>query len=233
MDFDVYCDESRPDLFASRRDTIGRYMLIGSVWLPTINADAFKEEIKQIRQRHSVFGEVKWRNVAPSKLGFYLELADWFFAKGEACRFRTIVVEASEVDLTRFHESDQELGFYKFYYQLLHHWILDFNRYRIYVDHKPNRDRRRLPVLRRCLAYTNLTSAIERVQALDSTDSQFIQLADLLTGASAARLHNLAKSPARSQLVERIERHLKRHIGPTARAENKFNVFKIGLGGGW
>jgi hypothetical protein len=34
MDIDVYCEESRPDLFASRRPNIGRYLLIGSVWLP-------------------------------------------------------------------------------------------------------------------------------------------------------------------------------------------------------
>ena len=30
MNIDVFCDESRPDLFATQRNTLGRFMLIGS-----------------------------------------------------------------------------------------------------------------------------------------------------------------------------------------------------------
>ena len=233
MEFDVYCDESRPDLFASKRNETGCFMLIGSVWFPYEQREVFKAEIKELRRRHNAFGEVKWRAVAPSKLEFYLDLVDWFFGNQLACRFRCIVVEADLVDLTKFHESDQELGFYKFYYQLLHHWILDFNQYRVFLDHKRNRDRDRLKVLRRCLAHTNISSNIERVQALDSRDSQFIQLADLLTGAVAARFHDATSSAARLAVIERIETRLGHPIRATARSESKFNVFKIDLGGGW
>lgn len=233
MDFDVYCDESRPDLFASRQEGIGRFMLIGSVWFPTARAGEFKEEIKQIRREHGAYREIKWRAVSPAKCEFYLDLVNWFFAKGTECRFRCIVVEASEVDLPKFHNSDQELGFYKFYYQLLHHWILDFNRYRIFVDHKRNRERDRLQVLRRCLAYANISSSIERVQALNSQDSQFIQLADLLTGATASRFHDATKSTARLSVIRQIEHHLEHQIRPTPRSDSKFNVFKINLHGGW
>ena len=42
MEFDVYCDESRPDLFASRRNETGRFMLIGSVWFASEQRDVFK-----------------------------------------------------------------------------------------------------------------------------------------------------------------------------------------------
>ncbi len=67
MKFDVYCDESRPDLLSSSNPR-ARFMVIGSLWLPRETRGALKSAI-------------------------------------------------------------HELGFYKFYDQLLHHWILDFNEY--------------------------------------------------------------------------------------------------------
>ena len=36
------------------------------------------------------------------------------------------VINKNDVDLYKYHQNDQELGFYKFYYQVLHHWIFDF-----------------------------------------------------------------------------------------------------------
>ncbi len=81
MEFDVYCDESRPDLFASTRNETGRFMLLGSVWFPSEQREVFKAEIKGLRRKHDAFGEIKWRAVAPSKLDFYLDLADWFAEK--------------------------------------------------------------------------------------------------------------------------------------------------------
>jgi len=233
MEFDIYCDESRPDLFASKRNDTGHFIVIGSVWFTSEQREEFKKEIKELRRKHGTFGEIKWRAVAPSKLIFYLDLVNWFFDKHSSCQFRCIVVEANKVNLAKFHESDQELGFYKFYYQLLHHWIFDFNQYHVFLDHKRNRDQDRLKVLRRCLANSNIHSIIERVQALDSHDSQFIQLADLLTGAVAARFHNITESNARLTVIERIETHLGHRIWSTARSESKFNVFKIDLSGGW
>lgn len=234
MDFDIYCDESRPDLFATQSEQVGKYMLIGGVWLESSDRDVFKAELKDLRTRHGIFGEFKWRAVAPSKLSAYLDLVDWFIGKGDACRFRCIVVDAAQVNLSKFHESDQELGFYKFYYQLLHHWILDFNTYSVFIDHKRNRDRERLKVLHRCLQRSNITSELKRVQALDSADSVFIQLADVLTGAVAYRVHESAGSAARTAVVERLERGTGRSLSQaTSRSLHKFNVFKINLSGGW
>ncbi|HVA47717.1 MAG TPA: DUF3800 domain-containing protein [Pirellulales bacterium] len=233
MDFEVYCDESRPDLFASQREGIGRFMVIGSLWIKATDRAVFKEELNAIRNRHTTFGEMKWRSVAPARQAFYLEVIDWFVAKKLDCRYRCIVVDVPQVNLLKFHEADQELGFYKFYYQLLHHWIFDFNRYEIFVDHKRNRERDRLKVLRRCLDRTNISSEVARVQALDSRDSQFIQLTDVLTGAVSARFHGMPASPARKAVIDRLEGRLNRKILPTSRDVAKFNIFKIDLGGGW
>jgi hypothetical protein len=163
-----------------------------------------------------------------------MELVSWFMAMGDRLRFRCIAIDHSQVNLNLYHNDDQELGFYKFYYQMLHHWILDFNCYSIFCDFKRNREPGRLHVLQRCLGYSNLSSSIERVQAIRSRESVLLQLTDVLTGIASARLNNiLTPTKAKFDLVRELEAKLGRQIRHTLRGEQKFNVFVIDLAGGW
>lgn len=233
MRFDIYCDESRPDLLSTKHPT-ARFMVIGSLWLASDDRQAFKDEIHALRDKHRIGGEFKWQKVSPSRAAFYTELVEWFCAKGDRLRFRCIAVEQQKIDLVKFHDGDQELGFYKFYYEMLHQWILDFNEYAVFCDFKRNRARDRLHVLQRCLSSTNLSSVITSVQAIPSEESVLIQLTDILTGVAAARLNDiLTAGSAKTDLVARLERCLDRRIGHTMRGEPKFNVFVINLQGGW
>ena len=233
MKFEVYCDESRPDLLCSQHPT-AQYMVIGGLWLAAEDRVQAKHDIHALRDKHKIGGEFKWQKVSPSRLDFYRDLADWFVAMGDRLRFRCIAVEHGKVDLLRFHESDQELGFYKFYYQMLHHWILDFNEYAVFCDFKSNRVGSRLSELARCLRYSNLTSDIVNVQATRSKESVLIQTADVLTGIAAARLNNNLKAgSAKWELVTHCEQALGCQIQATYRSEQKFNVFVIDLAGGW
>lgn len=176
--------------------------------------------------------EFKWQNVSASRLSYYSAIVDWFATQADL-RFRCIAVDREKVDLVRFHKADAELGFYKFYYQLLHHWILDYNDYSVFCDAKANRSRLRLPDLERCLNFSNLSSRV-RVQAIRSEESVLIQLADVLTGAASSTLNRtLHVGSARSRVVERLENALGRRIAPTSRGEQKFNVFQINFDGGW
>ncbi len=233
MEFEIYCDESRPDLLCSQHPQ-ARYMVIGGLWLPTEERDRLKRDIHALRNKHLIGGEFKWQKVSPSRLDFYRDLADLFVTMGDRLRFRCIAVEHEKVDLFQFHEGDQELGFYKFYYQMIHHWILDFNEYAVYCDFKSNRFRNRLSELARCLGYSNLSSGIKNVQAVRSRESVLIQTADVLTGIAAARLNNnLRAGSAKWELVTHLEQGLGRSIQATYRDEQKFNVFMIDLAGGW
>jgi len=58
MKFDVYCDESRPDLLASSNPQ-AQFMVIGSLWLPRETRDPLKSAIHELRNRHRVGGEFK------------------------------------------------------------------------------------------------------------------------------------------------------------------------------
>lgn len=233
MKFDVYCDESRPDLLGSQSPK-DQYLLIGSLWLAREHRESFKSEIHRLRNRHRIGGEFKWGKVSPSKVDFYADLIKWFFSRGDALRFRCIAVDRSEVNLLRFHNSSQELGFYKFYYQMLHHWIFDNNQYAVFCDFKRNRERDRLEVLRECLKYSNLSSDILSVQATKSRESVLIQLVDVLTGATGARINStLNAGSAKETTVKLIEHRLGKPINATGIGEKKFNVFVIDLKGGW
>jgi hypothetical protein len=233
MEYDIYCDESRSDIFTSQK-TKDCFMIIGGLWLETKNRNVFKKELADLKQNNKCLGELKWNKVSPSQEVFYKHLVDYFFQKGDELRFRCIVVEKNKVDLVRYHESDAELSFYKFYYQLLHHWILDFNAYSIFIDTKSNRVKDRINVLRNCLEKANISSEIKNVQALPSHEVVFIQLTDLLVGAVSASFNQSIVSHTKRNIVSQIEKHLKHKIlTPTSRDYLKFNVFKIHPGGDW
>jgi len=229
MNFEVYCDEANPEFFKSRPDG-DFYVLIGGVWVKAEDRTTHKAAIKEIRSRHNVFGEFKWNRVSPARVEFYTEIVKWFFA-WEEVRFRTIVLRVDELD-DKLHAYDNELAFYKFYYQMLHHWILDRNNYSVFVDTRTNRLRNRLKTLEECLKYANLTSEVT-VQALPSDELDLMQAADVLIGAVSYSLHGKKESHAKLQVVKAIENEIGRDIGPTSRAEDKFNVFRFRGGGGW
>lgn len=233
MNFEAYCDESRPDVFRSEQPE-ARHLVIGSLWLPAAARTELKQALHDLRDRHKVGGEIKWRKVTPSRRDFYMDLMAWFLAMGDRLRFRCIAVDHSQVNLKLYHGDDQELGFYKFYYQMLHHWILDFNRYSIFCDFKRNREPKRLHVLQHCLNRANLSSQIDRVQAIRSRESVLLQLTDVLTGMASARLNDaLTPNTTKFELVCELEAKLGRQIRHTLRSEQKFNVFVIDLAGGW
>ncbi len=233
MKFEIYCDECRPDLLSSK-NPLSRYMLIGGLWLRAEDRSGFKQEIHTLRNKYRVGGEFKWNKISPSRMDFYKELVDWYIQKNDVLRFRCIAVDRQKVDLLRYHDNDQELGFYKFYYQLIHHWILDFNEYAIFLDFKSNQRQDRLPVLKQCLTNSNLASQISNVQAIRSSESVLIQLTDVLIGAAAGRLNEkISPGGAKEEIVNELESKLGRQIQHTLKCENKYNVFVIDLQGGW
>jgi hypothetical protein len=230
MDFEIYCDES--GLEALTRKDAHLFTGIGGVWLPASYRNVFKEKMNSIKKKHNVFGELKWKKLSPAFYELYADVIRYFYHT-EELRFRTIIIKSETVNNIHFNAKDAELGFYKFYYQLLHHWIFDFNNYNIFLDYKINRNKGRLKELENVLSASNLTSCIKQVQALYSTESLGIQLADILTGMVLAKFNKEIKSTAKKGLIALSETILKKTIAPTPKWEEKLNIFKINLQGGW
>ncbi|MEY5049784.1 MAG: hypothetical protein RLZZ175_3143 [Bacteroidota bacterium] len=231
MNFEVYSDESGLEALVQKE--AHKFTAIGGIWMPSDYRVVFKTNMTTIKKKYGINGELKWNKVSPAYIELYKEILDFFFQSPQL-RFRVILIEADKVDNIKFNNKDGELGFYKFYYQLLHHWIYDFNTYSIYLDLKKNRDRGRLHDLHKCLSSTNLTSEIIQLQGLPSDQSLGIQLADILTGLTNAKFNNEITSVTKKTIIEYCERkYLGSSITPTPKSEEKFNVFKINLEGGW
>ncbi|MCX6645148.1 MAG: DUF3800 domain-containing protein [bacterium] len=235
MKYEIYCDESQPDVFWSKSDKKAKYLVIGGLWLPAELRQEIKAGINELKKTHGFNHEIKWHKVHAGKEDFYRALIDLFVGFGDRLRFRCIVVEAEKVNLVRFHQNDKELGFYKFYYQLIKNWIYDFNEYRIFCDEKTNRVGNRLEILRRTLDCSNMTSQVTSVQALPSKEVALIQLADFLVGMISSRMNEtIPTDSSKDKLIAYLEHRLgKQRLGPTWRKEPKFNIFKIDLRGGW
>jgi hypothetical protein len=231
MDFEVYCDESGLEALTNKKAHL--YTAIGGIWIKASERYRLKTDLSGIKSKHNIRGEFKWNKVSPAYYDFYKEVIDYFFAT-DFIRFRVILIQADKTDEIRFHKGDKELEFYKFYYQLLHHWIFDFNTYNIFVDLKKNRNKGRLYELCKILNNANLSSEIHQVQGLPSEQSLGIQLADLLTGLVGAKFNKEITGTAKKNLIQHVERvHLKKEIAHTPKYEEKMNVFVINLCGGW
>jgi len=232
MKFEVYCDESGLEALSNRK--AHAYTGIGGIWIPAEQRSLLKKGINDIKIKHNIFGELKWQKVSTAYFELYKDVIDFFF-NTDYIRFRVILIEAAKVDHIRFNNADAELGFYKFYYQLLQHWIFDFNDYAIFADLKKNRNKGRLKELEHALDNSNYTSDITQVQALPSHESLGIQLADILTGMVTAKMNNEYNLfSAKAKIIEYTEnKYLSNEIVATGKCEEKFNVFKINLQGGW
>ncbi len=231
MNFEVYCDESCLEALTNK--DAHEFVGIGGLWLPASCREELKQQLKVITAHHGITGEFKWKKVSPRYFDFYKGLIDYFF-KVDYLRFRIVLIEAKTADNARYNGADNELSFYKFYYQLLHHWIFDFNEYDIFLDYKINRNKGRLIELQHVLDQSNLTSKINQVQGIPSEQSLGIQLADFFTGMVTAKMNNEITSQAKKGLIRYTEeQYLRKAIAPTPKWEEKFNIFKMNLRGGW
>jgi len=231
MNLEIYCDESSIEALSDK--TSHKYIAIGGIWIPADYRTELKDKINEIKRRYNVLGELKWNKVSPKFENLYCDLVDYFFSATSRIRFRVILISAEKVDNDYFNSSSAELGFYKFYYQLIKHWIYDGNQYNIFLDHKSNSNRNRIKELKSFLERSNYNARILQAQALHSHESVGIQLADVLTGAVAAKFNNVIVSDAKKAVVRQIEYHIKGEIKPTRRTEGKFNVFDINLRKRW
>jgi len=227
MKYVVYCDESRHD--GHERN---RYMAIGSLWMPRNERDQLSRLFRERCRENGLGGEVKWSKVSRLKLDAYKSLIDFFFEMPRL-QFRTIVIDQTKIDLKKFHGADRELGFYKFYYEMLWHWFEPGNEYLILLDFIQNKEAHRFTELRKVLENKLKGCAwISDLTVIDSHRTPLGQLVDLLTGAVAADwCQNLVVDSPKRELINYIVQ--KRgcsllEVSPVPEHE-KFNLFKIRL----
>ena len=227
---EVYCDESRQDLMINK-DVISetnKFIFIGAIFLNSDDRLKIKNKILQAKKKynHDLKKEIKRNKVTYKYLELYKEIIDIYIDNN--IDFRTICIDSNKVDLS-FHNNDAELGFYKFYYLLLNGWITNNKKYIIYTDLKSTKSANPLNTLKRCLNNSNHPFSVEKLYAIESSQSVFLQMEDIIMGAAAYKMNlgNNGKSKAKVELVNYLENKLGHEIKHTDKSTKKFNLFEI------
>ena len=226
--YDVYCDESYPDVFTAKNPKTP-YLFIGGLKLPAEKREVLKEKIKNLKNKYNINVELKWKKVSKSKDGFYKELTDLFFEYGSDVSFRCIIVDSSKIKW-EMHNQDKELGFYKFYYEMLEHWLDTSSQteFSIFCDHKTNKNKKQIQEFKRILRNHH---RISEMQQIPSYQSVLLQFSDFLLGFITAKTNRLiAENSYKQELINYFEQKYGKQLTETTRSEKKYNVFKIWLG---
>lgn len=231
---DVYCDECRQDLIINKQviSSTNRYIVLGGIWIEKEIREEFKNQIKELKNKYKVFGEIKWKNVSSSKLEFYKEIIETFFRyDSNQLSFRALVIDAQRLDIEKYHNNSAELGFYKFYYQLLKNWLHENNTYNIFLDYRKDKSKSRAYDLKTILNKEHSNENIENIQFLNSKESLLLQIEDVIMGAVGYKYNyeDKGQSIAKSEIIDIIEKY--HSFNKTNKDEPKFNIFKIKLGG--
>lgn len=222
----IYCDESCHDL-TPHHD----FMSIGGLLVPQPEKARLSKEFKSLMQSCDLKSEVKWSKVSNKRLEDYKKLVNFFFDH-ELLKFRAIVVEQAKVRFDKYHGKDRELAFYKFYYEMLEKWLDTGNEYLILLDYKNNRGANRYKTLQRYLEnYLKGKAWIRDLTVVNSKETPFAQLCDLLTGSVAAAYNESRAGSAKDQLTKYIasKNNWSTLKTSTTLSANKFNIFKIDL----
>ncbi|AXT19782.1 DUF3800 domain-containing protein [Flavobacteriaceae bacterium AU392] len=123
--FNIYCDES-----CHLENDHKSFMFLGSVSSAYNQVKLHTKNISELKKKHNFYAEIKWSKVSKSKLRFYLDLVDYFFATD--LRFRTVGVDKSKINNGAFYQSYDDF-YYKMYYYLLNHNIHSHHKYNVFL----------------------------------------------------------------------------------------------------
>jgi hypothetical protein len=220
--YNIYCDEASI--------SAARYMLIGGLWVPWEREDVLRQELNCVRQEYNLRAEMKWTKVSAAKLAAYKSFVDAFLAT-DGVQFRCIVVDTHILDHDTFNKGDEELGFYKFYFQLVSRNLIPGNLYWLYTDARSNRKPYRLAVLKltvnRWCKREKKVDPLRNVEPRRSDQEDCIQLADVLLGAVSYHWNGHSESPAKVDLAAHIAaQHGYPHLAvATPRLGARFNIW--------
>lgn len=214
--FNRYCDES-----CHLENDHKRYMFLGYVSCAYNQVTAHTDRIRDIKTAHNFYAEIKWNHVSMSKLKFYLDLVDYFFATD--LKFRAIGVDKTKTNCEDFDEY-----YYSMYHNLLIHDINITHTYNVYLD---IRDALSAYKVRKLKEMLNVKyGAFRNVQNINSKESLLLQLADFILGALSYDKNEQEKNnEAKCLIVERIKKRANGRWCECTNENNETNIFFIDL----
>lgn len=218
--FNYYCDES-----CHLENDSMPYMLLAYTSVAYNQLRNHSERIKQIREKHHFYSEIKWSKVSHAKYGFYHDLVEYFFETD--LKFRALIIDKEKINNDTYEQSFDDF-YYKMYYQLINHKLDLEHNYNIYLDIKDTLSAKKVNNLKNILNIRY--SSIRNLQNIRSHESVFMQITDLLMGALSYHLRGHNKVIAKNRLIEKIKKSANHNLErSTPKDSEKFNLFFIDL----
>ncbi|KAF2784005.1 hypothetical protein SV13_07315 [Clostridium perfringens] len=229
----IYCDESCHLEVTELNKNNQKSMALGGIICNENAKRDILEDIRRIKVKHGLsrHGEFKWTKVSDNKLEFYKEIIRYFFNNNKLM-FRVLVFKRKTEFYYDYYDHDDL--YYMAYYLLLKNLINPSDNNSIYIDKKDTRGGRKVAWLKNKLATDSNTefrlNIIEKIQIIDSRDSELMQLADLLTGAVAyinrIEVGENLVSRSKLEIIELIKELSGYSLTKTTLiSERKFNIF--------
>lgn len=228
-EINVYCDESFVNNIISKDEL--KYMIIWWLFIDRPDKWKLKWKIEQLKKKYDFNHEIKWVKVSKIFLPFYKELI-WLFYKEPWLKFHCIAVDKNRIDMS-MHDENNDLAFFKFYYQLFKNKFIKNKRYYFIFDFKPSKKE-----YFEYLAFHFRKRAkicwweVKRIQMVDSSENIFVQYSDFFTWLVwFAKNHNENENEsAKQELLNFFQdlfwiKSLKDYSSYPS--ENKFNIFSI------
>lgn len=226
----IFCDESS--------QTGHRFFVLGGLYHDE-NHEDIENELEAIKLKYWLMDEVKWGK-CPKKPGQFFEgykaLIDGFARL--PIYMKIIIVDTGKYPLdhpTHF-DGDAELGYFKFYYQLLYSGIISRNserNYLVLVDEHEVANKDRIVDLERCInrsaqrqGFADMEDGSRccNIEEAPSWKYHSIQLADLLIGAVAAHWNKKVSNPVKLSLIQHLSDTLDQDLGKASSwGYNKLN----------
>lgn len=227
----VACDESGIDG--------QRFYGFGSLWMKYQRRGDFAKLIRDVREKHGYFQEIKWQKANSKKyLPFHIDLIELFF-KHQWLAFHCIIVEKSIVNKS-FHNGDYDLAMRKHFTKLVTSKISSILRahperdcsFRVEVDPIASRYKKAdeaFHVIANNMLFLQhgAKNLITSVVTKDSKSSENIQISDFFLGAIMSAYQGKISSEAKVTLAEKIAENLgwDALTYDTWPRERKFNIW--------
>jgi hypothetical protein len=183
------------------------------------------QRINELKDKHKFNAEIKWTHVSMSKIGFYIDLINYFFDTD--LQFRSIGINKSQIRCNDFNSTYDDF-YYKMYYQLLNHKVDTLNNYNVYLDIKDSLSAIKVRKLKEIL---NVKFGVFRtIQNIRSEESLLMQLTDFIMGAISYEANSEVKAnQAKVLILETICKHAKLYNLQKTNYSEKLNLFFIHL----
>lgn len=238
--YHIYCDESR--------QSQDRFMVLGGIGIPANNMPVFEATMEKYRKDTEMNAELKWSKVSNQKYSEYKMFVDYFFALNNTnyLNFHSMILDNHQINHRKFNHNDAELGFYKFYYQLLlhtfgrHYCKVDRSaQFIVYLDERTTKYK--LSTLKSVLnrgimkKYGVAWAPFRSIEPRDSKKSNMIQVNDLIIGAIGYQKNGYDMISNAKQSKIDLAQHIAVSVGlsnlknDTIRSNKRFSIWNFQL----